>query len=263
MKKAPESKLKNIRLIITDLDNTALTPQKTFSKRTIRAFSAVMEHGIHTGVDTARAQCLSTDLFRMLGVDCAVSNDGATVYYKNELVYGAVIPDDVVYGLLSFCNGNKACKRLTAITENCLYTNLLISEYDYLRPNFLYHDFSKPLGEPVYKILAELTEPDLASEIAERFGCRLQNYRGESLYCYVMPQTGKFYSLCRLCDVLGISIDQVVAFGDDYGDIEMINGAGYGVAMDNAIDEVKEVADYICGPNTEDGVAEFIEKYIL
>ena len=57
--------------------------------------------------------------------------------------------------------------------------------------------------------------------------------------------------------------DSIIAFGDDYADIGMLRLCGTGVAMGNAIDEVKEKADIVIGSNDEDGIAGFIENEIL
>ena len=58
------------------------------------------------------------------------------------------------------------------------------------------------------------------------------------------------------------TLDDIIAFGDNFNDIEMLQGVGYGVAVGNARDEVKAISDYITLNNTEDGVAHFIRKYL-
>ena len=62
------------------------------------------------------------------------------------------------------------------------------------------------------------------------------------------------------CAVSGISAEEITAFGDDYVDIGMLKLCGLGIAMGNAIDEVKEAADRVIGDNEEDGIAEFLEE---
>jgi hydroxymethylpyrimidine pyrophosphatase-like HAD family hydrolase len=54
-----------------------------------------------------------------------------------------------------------------------------------------------------------------------------------------------------------------VSFGDDKNDLEMIKRCGIGVAVENALDEVKNVAKYVCKSNNDDGVARWLEEYIL
>lgn len=66
-----------------------------------------------------------------------------------------------------------------------------------------------------------------------------------------------------ICDKCGIKLSNVIAFGDDYADIDMLKLSGIGIAMGNAIKEVKEAADIIIGSNDEDGIAVYLEKYLL
>lgn len=63
-----------------------------------------------------------------------------------------------------------------------------------------------------------------------------------------------------MCQALNITVKDIIAFGDDYVDIGMLKLCGVGVAMGNAIDEVKTVADVIIGGNDEDGIAEYLEE---
>ncbi len=69
--------------------------------------------------------------------------------------------------------------------------------------------------------------------------------------------------LLELGKILGISREEIMAFGDGDNDIEMLREVGFGVAMKNADDEVKEVADYVTESNDEDGVAKAIARFVL
>ena len=66
-----------------------------------------------------------------------------------------------------------------------------------------------------------------------------------------------------LCKFLKIDINDVIAIGDGINDISMIKFAGLGIAMENAIDEVKNAASYVTDSNKNDGVAKAIKKFIL
>jgi hydroxymethylpyrimidine pyrophosphatase-like HAD family hydrolase len=66
-----------------------------------------------------------------------------------------------------------------------------------------------------------------------------------------------------MSEVIGISKDEMVAFGDGFNDLSMIQYAGLGVAMGNAKDVVKENADFIAKTNDEDGIVEVLEKFVL
>ena len=65
-----------------------------------------------------------------------------------------------------------------------------------------------------------------------------------------------------LCDKKGIKRENVIAFGDNYNDIEMIEFAGIGVAMENGEEELKKSADYIALNNNDDGVGKFLKDFL-
>lgn len=61
----------------------------------------------------------------------------------------------------------------------------------------------------------------------------------------------------------GIDKEDTISFGDNISDIPMLKASGTSVAMGNAVSQVKDIADYITLSNDEDGIAEYIEKYLL
>ena len=98
----------------------------------------------------------------------------------------------------------------------------------------------------------------------DKFGDRFSICRSMPFFLEVMPHgVNKAASLARLLDYLGLSTMDMIACGDGYNDVEMIRFAGFGVAMENAVDEVKAVADHVTKSNDEDGIVEVIEKFIF
>ena len=73
-------------------------------------------------------------------------------------------------------------------------------------------------------------------------------------------ETNKYKALEKLCLKLNINTDEVIFFGDSTNDLSIINKVGLGVAMGNALKEVKEQAKEITLSNNEDGIAVFLEK---
>ena len=120
---------------------------------------------------------------------------------------------------------------------------------------------------PVNKCLG--TAPvETALKFVKIFADKFQGYisvgRSEPFYIELMPLgIDKAVSLGRLSAMVGLGRENVIACGDGFNDISMVEYAGLGVAMANAQDELKEVADYVTYSNDEDGVAYIIEKYIL
>ena len=76
-------------------------------------------------------------------------------------------------------------------------------------------------------------------------------------------RVSKAAALRSLAASLGLSMDEVVAVGDGLNDRDMIEAAGFGVAMANGHPETKKAADYVTLSNDEDGLADLIEKVIL
>lgn len=126
--------------------------------------------------------------------------------------------------------------------------------------------FKESLKKPIHKVL--LTgKPDYVASIEEEFkkpfGDSLSIYRSAPYFIEIMAKgIDKATSLDRLAKSLHIKQEEVMAFGDGYNDLSMIEYAGLGVAMDNAVDGVKERANEMTLSNDEDGIAHTLKKYI-
>ncbi|MFT6925269.1 MAG: Cof subfamily protein (haloacid dehalogenase superfamily) [Psychromonas sp.] len=82
-------------------------------------------------------------------------------------------------------------------------------------------------------------------------------------YEFMSKKSGKANGVAALATYLGLSHEEVICVGDAGNDLEMIAYAGLGVAMENATEDVKAVADYITLSNDQDGVAHVFEKFVL
>lgn len=122
-------------------------------------------------------------------------------------------------------------------------------EVDFEPDKFLF------VGEPSYL-------ESILHEMQKRFEGRLNIFRSEPYFMEIVPLgIDKAKSLDRLLDRLGLTSEQLVACGDGFNDVSMVNFAGMGVAMANACAETKAVANYIAPSNDEDGVADAIRKF--
>lgn len=79
----------------------------------------------------------------------------------------------------------------------------------------------------------------------------------------VHKRANKAHAAKRASEYFGISTTQMIAFGDDLGDIDMIKFVGTGVAMGNAVPSLKKIADYVTEANDNDGIACWINKYLI
>lgn len=89
-------------------------------------------------------------------------------------------------------------------------------------------------------------------------------YRSEPFFLEILPKgIDKAKSLERLLEVTGLKREEMIACGDGYNDLTMVQFAGLGVAMGNGVLPVRKAADYITLTNNEDGVAHVVEKFML
>jgi Cof subfamily protein (haloacid dehalogenase superfamily) len=122
------------------------------------------------------------------------------------------------------------------------------------------------LSEPPTKLVA-VGDPDALDGVEQRlkqhFGKRL--YISKSLpYFLELAAAGvtKGAGLDFLSEHMGFTREETVAFGDGENDVELVAWAGYGIAVENAHDRVKAVADWVCPPASEEGVAQVLDAYL-
>ncbi|MEX2564960.1 MAG: Cof-type HAD-IIB family hydrolase [Cyclobacteriaceae bacterium] len=105
----------------------------------------------------------------------------------------------------------------------------------------------------------------LYQELANTFADQLHLYRSKDTYIEIAPkQVSKATALSLLLHQhYQIPMENVMAFGDNFNDVDLIQSVGFGVAVGNAKKEVKDVAKALTAKNTENGVAMMIEKYLI
>ncbi|MBO5346634.1 MAG: HAD hydrolase family protein, partial [Lachnospiraceae bacterium] len=80
-------------------------------------------------------------------------------------------------------------------------------------------------------------------------------------YKFTKKDATKEKAILEMCGQCDLQTEEIIAFGDDFADIGMLQLCGTGIAMGNAIEEVKAVADRVIGSNDEDGIARYLEEY--
>lgn len=99
--------------------------------------------------------------------------------------------------------------------------------------------------------------------LQQQFDTELNLYRSNDTLIEIAPKSVSKLSAIKLLLAENESLEDVIAFGDNYNDMEMLQKVGCGVAVDNGRDEVKAIAKYTTLKNTEDGVALFIQKHLV
>lgn len=147
----------------------------------------------------------------------------------------------------------------------------------YLEP---YNYFNGQIQNMITKDVYSGTIQDLPTQDIQRIRIVIENSKDASLEQFMTSNmkylvsindsvvitskmATKANALRKFGEHFNIDISDIVAFGDDTNDIDMIKTAGTGVAMGNAIEELKAVADFVCDTNDNDGIAKWINHFLL
>jgi len=256
--------MENIELIVVDLDNTLLRRDKTISDYSVSVFERVRKYGIITAFATTRSESASARFTRIITPDIFISNGGTLIRKSNEIIYSSPIELSVANDIISKCVKNDAIKQITVESETGYYNtkpidNEISGWLDFSRLKVT--DFRTPIDYGnIYKI-AVLSEnkQSIQDIVYEHINLKIVGFTGENWYQIYIEGATKANAIMAL----PFARENIIAFGDDYNDVEMLDICGVGVAMSNAIEECKRSADFICGDCDDDGVAHWIDGMIL
>ncbi|MCR5763265.1 MAG: Cof-type HAD-IIB family hydrolase [Treponema sp.] len=255
-----------IKLILSDLDGTLLHDDKTISRNTEEAFSLARKHGILVGFCTSRSGLNVRDYLEQVPTDFLVANGGASVMVGNECIYDCGFSLEETRKLFSsiyeICGDDI---EMTADMKDALYWNRRKFEQNYVYARDSVYDDFRNFTKPAMKICVHTWDDQKAMQIASVLGSDSIDFIKFSdipWYKFSKKDATKEKAIKALSDYLNIPTDQMVSFGDDFNDIGMLKMCGKGIAMQNAIEEVKRCADEIALSNNEDGVADWIYRYI-
>lgn len=261
------------KMIAIDLDDTLLTDQLIISRGTIEAIQKAVDLGIVVTLATGRMYFSAKRIARNLDLNVPlITYQGAWVKEaKGEnVLYERLIEPDIAQQLIDFAKYEDL--HLQVYQEDTLYSsteNELLQQYaqDVNVPYVIEPDLGKLAGRGFTKALF-IDAPDyldkVQGELRSLFGPTAHVTKSKPFYLEVThPEANKGLALLHLAERLEIDPSEIIGIGDSYNDLDLIKSAGLGVAMGNAVDELKEHADYVTFSNNEDGVRHVIEKFIF
>lgn len=272
----------NIKLIVSDLDGTLLNSSSIISHKTSVVLKAAIDKGIKlvlcSGRQAADIEYLaknaglkdvmvlslngsySKDQFGNIFIDERISHRATEeclkIFYKYDVAFNSYSADVLINNKIpdyekdeNFWNPERQARR-KIITH--LYGQDTLNDYINMGFNKLvYVNLSN--SELLQKIKNEMYKID-DIEVTSSW---ITNFE-------IMPKgINKGYALNKLIEKLNISKENVISFGDNDNDKALLSNSGYGVAVANALNGLKETADYVTLSNEKDGVAYFIENFIL
>ncbi len=252
--------LSDIKLVATDLDGTLLRGDNTVSDKTVRAFEILKSRGVKVAIATGRSWCLSHDHAERIGADGAVVQNGSAVYADGLTLLHIGIDADTIKSVLEAAFQREPGLHVAIEVDGDVYSNFDTGRFWPGRP-YIHTDFKTLPDKTIEKIVINLMSVDGRRDFLNGIlPDNLYIEDVESEVCVILDsRAAKQNGIKRLAAHFGISMNEVAAFGDYTNDIGMIKECRVGVAMGNATEELKAVADYVCGTNENDGIAEFIE----
>lgn len=253
-----------IKLILSDLDETLLHSDKSISDYSVRIFEQCRQHGILVGFCTSRGKSNIIPFEKKINPDICICNGGASIYHNRTLLHESYFSIEETNSILEsarvVCGSD--CE-ITIDTIDKIFWNRKKDKSTDYADNSIYDDFSN-FTLPAMKICVQTDDLEKAQKIARSVSsCDFLPFSDIPWYKFSPASATKENGILILCKNLNISPQEILAFGDDFNDIGMLKLCGKGIAMGNAIAQVKDIADGMTKTNNEDGVAWYVENFIL
>lgn len=264
------------KMIVLDLDDTLLRDDQTISPRTKQALMDAQEAGMKvvlaSGRPTYGMRKIAEELRLKEYGSFILSFNGAKIIncQTNEELFSSTLSPETVHrlydisqregvGILTYVGDEIVTETTAPYAEiESGLTGMAVNEVD---------SFVEAVREPVVKALMLKEAGRLAEvekKLQEEFDGELSVMRSKPFFLeFTEAGVTKGTSLNYLIGKLGIKREEVIAVGDSYNDLAMIEFAGLGVAMGNAPDDIKAKADYVTDTNMNDGVAKVVEQFML
>nr|WP_317407982.1 Cof-type HAD-IIB family hydrolase [Fournierella massiliensis] len=266
-----------IKVLALDLDGTLTNTKKEITPRTRAALRRAAEAGVRivlaSGRPTVGVQYLAKELeLDKLGgyilsynggciVDCATGAVVAQEAFPPELVK-PVCDEARATGAVAMSYNAEG-----VITEHPEDEYVQLECFTCRVPAIPVEDLGSFIDFDVNKILLSKNPDEIArveEHMQQKFAGRLSIYKSMPYFLEIMPLgVEKAQSLRALLTILGLTEENLMACGDGWNDISMIRLAGVGIAMGNAVPQVKQAATWVTADNNHDGVGLAVEKFIF
>ena len=255
--------MENISLVLVDLDGTLFHNDKSISDYTKQTIKKLQNKGILFGICTSRAYVNAIKFLDGINPDIFITNGGGMIRQGEKKIYTCQFSVEEVRTLIDATFKILGPDTIiSADNEIGLYSN---SKEELGDKFWTFNDFTV-FNEPAMKICIESLDHEKISQIVQSIGPDRIDFLPFSdipWYKMTLKDATKEKAITRLSQIINIPLEQIAAFGDDFNDIGMLKLCGHGIAMANAIDEVKKIASGTCPSNEEDGVARWLEEKLL
>jgi len=267
-----------IRLLVLDLDGTLIGDDLVLGARTRRAMAAATLQGVSVSLATGRMASSAAPFAAALGlVGPLIAYQGALVREVpqtgqriGKLIFHRPLPAAAARAAIAWSFANELEPHINHLERFVIPADDPRAE-DYSAflgaPAELVPDLAAWVRHPVSKVLAVSDDGGplrLLEDARREFAGRAEVTVSHPQFLeFVAPGVSKGRALRWLAHRLDVPLEQTMAIGDQFNDLEMIAAAGHGVAMPSAPPDVQAVARYVAPPVAEEGAAVMIERLVL
>ncbi|MBU5210902.1 Cof-type HAD-IIB family hydrolase [Heyndrickxia oleronia] len=253
------------KIVFFDIDGTLLDNDKKLPESTKEAIWKLKESGVFVAIATGRAPFMFKELREELEIDSFVSFNGQYVVFENKVIYKNPLDPTELENLINYSASHKHPlvflneKEMTSNIENHQFIRSSIESLKIKHPSFD-PDFYK--GREIYQSLLFCEEKDEVLYL-DKFK-KFYFLRWHEFSMDVLPKGGsKAEGIKKMIEKIGFKLEDVYAFGDGLNDIEMLEAVGTGIAMGNALDVVKQHANYVTTDVMNNGIANGLKHFKL
>lgn len=271
----------NYKLCVCDMDGTLLNSQGEITEKNEAALKKLQQMGMEVVIATGRVDLMVKSFIKQLELKGhVISCNGGLIrnIETGKILYSKIMERDAVKEVMKYCIDNRIHFMLyTSDMVYSSYGNPRAKKFESLNGN-LSEDLKLPLTYidkswaekfndiDVIKILLACSSDEEISFLQKHFSkydSLTAVSSAEKLLDIMAEDTSKGNALKILSEITGIDSGSIIAFGDNYNDIEMFQFAGMPIAMENSVDDVKKLAKYVTKSNNESGIAYAINNFIL
>lgn len=276
-----------MKAIVLDIDGTLLTSEKKLSELTKASLLKAQKQGVKVILASGRPTTGMLDLAEELEL---AKYDGYLVSYNGSKVIDVKTGEELFNQAMTVEEGKAVLEHMKQFDvtvmidkDDYMYTNdvfsctldykgqpLNIVEYESRGGKYKLcekDDLAEFLDYPINKILTA-GKPEYLQEVYQEMKAPFNNklscvFTADFYFEFTAQHIDKAKALDTVLSPLGIERKDVIAFGDGHNDITMLAYARMGVAMENAVSELKRVADFETNSNDEEGIANFLEEHLF
>lgn len=265
----------NIKCIITDVDLTLTNCDMQLTSRTINAVKKVMEHGVQVVLCSGRPFQGMKKYIKELELDkpgCYSAGFNGGVIYEHTLgqvIHVEAFTADGVSELVDMLQ--KAEVNFHLESPQKIFTIFKSVGRFTVRDCFVTEMPLEVLEKDAIIKRTDICKVMIADEpekldrfiVPKKFENKYKFVRSRPYYLEVVPRNvNKGVAVKRIAEILSLKKDEILGIGDGLNDLELLQESGYAVAVDNADEELKKVADLIVPHHNEDGFAQMLEKLL-